>query len=159
MKLETFDDFQRAIWEGRLVDVSDTAKEVGIRIPVAVSSALWKTYIEPEESITVGQTTNERIWNVIGLLLSTLKGEMKPFDDSSSLMVQYQVHFVINGILTMSTLKAIIRKTAERKSFIQIMLEDEAECNQNNPDRKYFCRECRVTLYLETKPESYIECR
>jgi|HigsolmetaAR204D_1030405.scaffolds.fasta_scaffold00498_2 hypothetical protein len=157
MKLETFEDFQRAISEGKLVDVSDTAKEIGIRIPVAVSSALWKTYIEPEESITVGQTKNERIWNVISLLLSTLKSGMKPFDDSSSLMVQYQVHFVINGVLTMSTLKAIIRKTAERKSFIQIMLEDEAE--QNNPDRKYFCRECRFTLYLETKPESYIECR
>jgi hypothetical protein len=132
MKLETFEDFQRAISEGKLVDVSDTAKEIGISIPVAVSSALWKTYIEPEESITVGQTKNERIWNVISLLLSTLKSGMKPFDDSSSLMVQYQVHFVNDGVLTMTSLQAIIRKAAEGQSFIQIMLEEESEHKQSN---------------------------
>ncbi|MBR8660670.1 DUF6573 family protein [Brevibacillus sp. NL20B1] len=132
MKLETFEDFQRAICEGRLVDVSDTAKEIGIRIPVAVSSALWKTYIEPEELITVGQTKNGRLWNVISLLLSTLKSGMKPFDDSTSLMVQYQVHFVTDGVLTMTSLRAIIRKAAEGQSFIQIMLEEEAERKQSN---------------------------
>jgi hypothetical protein len=132
MIVETFEDFQRAICEGRLVDVSDTAKEIGISIPVAVSSALWKTYIEPEESITVGQTKNERIWNVISLLLSTLKSGMKPFDNSFSLMVQYQVHFVNDGVLIMTTLKAIIRKAAEGQSFIQIMLEEESEHKQSN---------------------------
>ena len=127
MIVETFEDFQRAISEGKLVDVSDTAKEIGISIPVAVSSTLWNTYIEPEESIAVGQTKNERIWNVISLLLSSLKSEMKPFDNRSSLMVQYQVHFVNDGILTMTSLQAIIRKAAEGQSFIQILLKDESE--------------------------------
>lgn len=64
---------KQAIADGVLVDVSDVAKEVGFRIPVALTSAAWAEYVvwaEADNNHQIYQDESARIWDVlwIGLL-------------------------------------------------------------------------------------------
>lgn len=59
---------REAIQDGVLVDVSEMAREAGIRFPVAVTAALWYTYIVPSEEMEgVGQSTKGRLWDCLFL--------------------------------------------------------------------------------------------
>lgn len=59
-----------AIADGELVDVTETAKEAGIKVPVAVTRKLWADYItpDPRSAESFGQSTEGRLWDVIYLL-------------------------------------------------------------------------------------------
>lgn len=64
----------QAIEDGELVDVSTTAREAGIRYPVAVSRAVWVTYIDREEM--PGQDTQGRLWDTLWMFrVAATKGE------------------------------------------------------------------------------------
>lgn len=57
---------QQAIDDGMFVDVSKMAKEAGIKYPVAITSNLFHTYIEPsEEAKSYGQSVDGRLWDVL----------------------------------------------------------------------------------------------
>ncbi len=56
----------QAIEDGVLVDVSDVAKEAGIRYPVAVTRVLWDGYIVPPEKLRAnGQSEGGRLWDTL----------------------------------------------------------------------------------------------
>ncbi|WNC15442.1 hypothetical protein [Brevibacillus brevis] len=103
------------------IDISSFAQEMGIKIPVFVSPVLWRTYIEPEEAISVGQTKNGRIWDMLMKLKDYIMGRV--LVDSET--IHFSVHFVINGNLTMVFLKATFHKDAIGKNAIFIKLPDE----------------------------------
>jgi len=57
---------EQAIEDGVLVDVSEVAKEAGIRYPVAVTRALWDGYIvPPEKTRASGQSEAGRLWDTL----------------------------------------------------------------------------------------------
>ena len=67
---ETIFDYTRrqAIADGVLIDVSEMAKEAGIKLPSAVTTALWHQWIVPdEESESAGQSMSGRLWDVLNV--------------------------------------------------------------------------------------------
>lgn len=54
----------QAIDDGFLVDLSEWAKECGIKYPVAVTRAVWDRYIEVPEGVTC-QDVRGRAWDVL----------------------------------------------------------------------------------------------
>lgn len=53
----------QALEDGYLVDVSQTAREAGIRFPVAVTRTVWDGYIDREE--IPGQDCKGRLWDLV----------------------------------------------------------------------------------------------
>ena len=61
----------QALEDGVLVDVSETAKEAGFRLPVAVTAALWADINDiPEGS---GQDTTGRLWDVLWMGVNAIR--------------------------------------------------------------------------------------
>lgn len=56
-----------AIRDGLLIDVTDTAREAGFRIPVALTAAVWARCVTLPPSV-VGQDEQSRLWDVVWLL-------------------------------------------------------------------------------------------
>jgi hypothetical protein len=65
---EIIDAYSRAqaIEDGVLVDVSETAKEAGIKFPVAVTRTLWEKYIAVPEGVKC-QDERGRLWDVLSM--------------------------------------------------------------------------------------------
>jgi hypothetical protein len=56
----------QAIEDGVLIDVTETAKEKGFKIPVAVTSNLWASWIVPSaEAKRYKQEATGRLWDVL----------------------------------------------------------------------------------------------
>ena len=55
----------RAIEDGILVDVSETAREAGFKIPVAVSRAVWERLVALPDGYQGFQDERGRLWDVI----------------------------------------------------------------------------------------------
>ena len=65
---------KQAIEDGVLIDITDTAKGRGFIHSVAVTSTAWQTYIVPEDKLKfVGQSTQGRLWDLLGSLYSVIK--------------------------------------------------------------------------------------
>jgi hypothetical protein len=61
-----------AIADGTLVDVSETAREAGFKFPMAVTSGVWATAIEPDErDRQLGQSETGRLWDILQVLRAT----------------------------------------------------------------------------------------
>jgi hypothetical protein len=59
----------QAIEDGVLVDVSEMAREAGVKTPVAVTQRLWDGYITPDpRSVGWGQSIEGRLWDVLWML-------------------------------------------------------------------------------------------
>ena len=74
----------QAIEDGVLADVTETAREAGIKFPVAVTEALWTGYIEPDEGLkSLGQSVDGRLWDVLWMFrcaASKFEGDTLFFD-------------------------------------------------------------------------------
>ena len=57
----------QALEDGVLVDVSETAKEAGIRYPTALTAAVWEAYVRVAEK-TSGQDERGRLWDILWML-------------------------------------------------------------------------------------------
>ncbi len=55
----------QAIEDGILVDVSDTAREAGFRIPVAVTRTVWRRLVALPEGYRGFQDERGRLWDVV----------------------------------------------------------------------------------------------
>ena len=55
----------QAIEDGILVDVSDTAREAGFNIPVAVTRAVWDSLVALPEGYQGFQDERGRLWDVV----------------------------------------------------------------------------------------------
>lgn len=58
---------REALEDGVLIDVTETAKEAGFRVPVAMTSAAWATCVEIPRGVT-GQDEAGRLWDVLTML-------------------------------------------------------------------------------------------
>jgi uncharacterized protein DUF6573 len=54
----------QALEDGVLVDVSETAREAGIKFPVALTATVWGQYVEVPERVT-GQDEAGRLWDIL----------------------------------------------------------------------------------------------
>ncbi|MDW7726886.1 MAG: DUF6573 family protein [Candidatus Methanoperedens sp.] len=115
---------EQAIKDGVLVDVTETAKEAGIRYHTAVTEALWN-YIEPTEKLArMGQSVQGRLWDV--LYLFTIAARCVP---KGCAELFYSVSFLMENSELFKThvvkLKAVIGPGDNHEPVITLMLEDE----------------------------------
>lgn len=65
-----------ALEDGFLVDVTDTAREAGFRIPVALTRAAWADCVEWSEKDTQRQTYQDqagRLWDVLWMAMNAAR--------------------------------------------------------------------------------------
>src|SRR5207237_8637716 len=62
-----------ALRDGVLIDVSETAKEAGIRYPVALTAAAWAKCVAVPPGVAC-QDEAGRLWDVLWLLACAVKG-------------------------------------------------------------------------------------
>ncbi len=59
----------KAIAHGDLLDITAVAREVGFKIPVAVSRAVWDRHVTLSPGADeVGEVDDDRLWNVVWML-------------------------------------------------------------------------------------------
>ena len=128
-----------AIEDGELVDVTETAREAGFKIPVALTSAVWARYVEFDKRST-GQDEAGRLWDVLHMLRYAIKRS------GSTSEIRYQLHVAIPGSVPFEaneappergsglrkshhrlvTLKAICGPGDTAEPVITVMLPDES---------------------------------
>lgn len=59
---------EQAIDDGVLIDVTETGKEMGYLLPVAVTSAVWEGVVVPPKDAPAGQSKMGRLWDVLWML-------------------------------------------------------------------------------------------
>ena len=113
----------QAIGDGVLADVSNTAREAGFSIPVAVTAAVWNDFIEWTNEDTQKQTyqdTDGRLWDV----LSMLRFAIAKATDTGCII--YKLHIVPRDGRTrkakLTQLKAVIGAGDNGEPVITIML-------------------------------------
>ena len=82
----------QALEDGVLVDVTDTAREAGFKVPVALTRAAWGL-VEPTdaEAAADGQDTQGRLWDLLWLASLTARRA------SSTSEVRFSVLFRLRG--------------------------------------------------------------
>lgn len=63
----------QAIEDGVLIDVSETAAELGFRLPVAVTAAVWARCVDWENE-EAGQDEKGRLWDVLWIARLAARG-------------------------------------------------------------------------------------
>jgi hypothetical protein len=77
--------------DGILVDVTETAKEVGFKLPVAITEALHNCLTPTKAEASIGQTYDDRLWDVLWLATFTLKLADPGTDTVTFTVVQQEV--------------------------------------------------------------------
>ena len=111
---------RQAIEDGVLIDVSNLARQAGYKWPVALTSNLYHTYINPTENLKpYGQSDIGRLWDVLNVL--RVKAQ-----NSSGTTVLFQVSFLMEiDRMEEITLKAIAGPGDEGEPVITIMTPEE----------------------------------
>ena len=55
----------QAIADGELIDVTDTAKEAGVKFPTAVTATVWNDYVAVPEELKGQQDEMGRLWDIL----------------------------------------------------------------------------------------------
>lgn len=115
----------QALEDGVLVDVTETAKEAGFKIPVAVTDSVWHDYIEWEtvKNKKAIQNTEGRLWDV----LSMLHFACNRFKNETEVM--YRLYVISRDRQAVKpslvTLKAVLGGGDNGEPVITIMLPNE----------------------------------
>lgn len=110
----------QALEDGVLVDVSETAREAGVRYPTAVTARVWHELVVPnEEQRSWGQDQDGRLWDVLWMF--TMAARKTPGD-----YLEYEV-LVVRGRIKPDTvkLKALVGPGDEAEPVITIMFPEE----------------------------------
>ena len=75
----------QAIEDGVLIDVTETAREAGIKFPTALTSTIWSDYIAVPEELKNCQDEAGRLWDIVWMLSCAvrsghIKGEIGTFE-------------------------------------------------------------------------------
>lgn len=109
----------QALADGVLVDVSTTAKEAGIKFPVAITQALYHGVIAPDPR-AVGQDVDGRLWDALYMLRNEIRR------GNGGAVVVYRCYFVMKARQRrLMTLKAVCGPGDNAEPVITIMLPDE----------------------------------
>jgi hypothetical protein len=111
----------QAIEDGVLVDVSEMAKEAGIKFPVAITRAVWNDYITPDpRSKSWGQSIQGRLWDVLWMFRNYARAA------GGKDRILFQVLFIMKEKQQRKiTLKAIVSGGDRGEPVITIMLPNE----------------------------------
>ena len=112
----------QALEDGVLVDVSETAKEAGIKFPVALTRAVWANYVEVPEGV-LAQDESGRLWDILFLLRCQI-----PRSQGDTLHFQLYVRNHNRERLTrqdLVTLKAVCGPGDDGEPVVTVMLPDE----------------------------------
>ena len=116
---------KQALADGVLIDVSNMAKEAGIRFPVAVTSAVWHDFIVPNEKmVEFCQDENGRLWDVLWMLRINI---MRTSNPTNAIYFQVSLFMEIDDIpkRKLIMLKAVCGPGDEGEPVITIMNPDE----------------------------------
>jgi hypothetical protein len=111
-----------AIKDGTLIDVTAQAKEAGIRIPTAVTRAVWSDYVAlTSAAVQVGNNIEGRLWDILWVF----RRAALHMPNRSELPFQL---FVVTDHRKPSlvTLKALVGPGDNGKPVITIMLPGES---------------------------------
>jgi hypothetical protein len=117
-----------AIEDGTLVDVTNVAKELGFKVPVAVTQALWCLIDPTPAEATYGQDAVGRLWDVLTLAGLTARRSGR---NSGQQVAVFGVFFQMRGRfghrdgLENTQLKMMIGPGDTPDPVVTIMLPDE----------------------------------
>jgi hypothetical protein len=111
-----------ALADGVLIDLSDEARQAGFKIPLAVTEAIFKDYLDPSpELIAEGQNLAGRAWD----LLQILRFATAVYPDRS------EIHFKILFVLSPGCppepvpLKALCHPGDDGEPVLTVLLPNE----------------------------------
>ena len=112
----------QALEDGVLVDVSEMAKEAGIKFPVALTATVYGQYVEVPEGVT-GQDEAGRLWDILWMF----RCAAAKFDGSTLLFKLYIRNHNRERLdcRDVVTLKAECGPGDEGEPVLTIMLPDE----------------------------------
>ncbi|XXX82789.1 DUF6573 family protein [Sorangium sp. So ce134] len=112
---------RQALEDGVLIDVSATARELGVKIPVAVTSAVWERYVKlTPAAIRAGNGEEGRVWDILWMFRWAA---LRAKDQSE---VRFQLHVFTESITPSPVeLKAICGPGDDCEPVITIMLPEE----------------------------------
>lgn len=123
-ELDVIDDYihsytrQNAIQDGVLIDVTETAKEAGIKYPTALTRAVWSTYVKVPEDVE-HQDESGRLWDALWMFRHAAK-------QNTDNVLEYQLLVANdNNSPKLVTLKAVCGPGDNMDPVITIMLPDE----------------------------------
>jgi hypothetical protein len=125
---------KQAIEDGVLIDITEMAKEAGIKYPVAITSTAFFGYVAPDPMLP-GQDLKGRLWDLFTMFKLAAKRTDGP-------EILFKVQFVLNGIrvgpeerpvrniddswkLVEVTLQAVCGPSDDPATVITLMLTDE----------------------------------
>jgi hypothetical protein len=108
-----------ALEDGYLVDVSETAREAGIKYPVAMTRTVRDGYITPDpRSVPYGQSESGRLWDTLWMLRNAAR--------RGGTEILFQLYFIMKERQRrLITLKAICGPGDDAEPVITIMLPEE----------------------------------
>ena len=81
----------RALTDSALVDVTETGKEVGFKLPVAITEALQNRLTPTKNEAVFGQDYDSRLWNVLWVAAFSIKLADPGIDTVTFTVVQQEV--------------------------------------------------------------------
>ena len=114
---------EQALDDGVLVDVSEMAREAGIRYPVAVTEGVWTLIEAIPETLKGVQDVDGRLWDVLWMCYSAIRQAPKGTDT-----IYYKLHMdrnVRGRRVRLLRLKAVCGPGDNWEPVITIMLPDE----------------------------------
>lgn len=130
---------RQAIEDGVLIDVTETAKEAGFKIPVAISSGAWNECVRwtdtDEDRHRTYQDESGRLWDVLFMLHAAIKGGINAVSQyegklGGSSEIIYSFLCVPSDLSTQSEpilkeLKCVCGPNDDASPCMTIMLKDE----------------------------------
>ena len=110
----------QAIEDGVLIDATATAREAGIRFPVALTSAVWGEYVRVPNGVE-GQDEPGRLWDILWMLSITIR---RAKDPSDTLLYELYVRND-NRWPRLVCLKAVCGPNDDASPCITVMLPEE----------------------------------
>ena len=110
----------QALEDGVLVDVSEMAKEAGIKFPVALTSAVYGKYVEVPDGVS-SQDETGRLWDILWMF----RCAAAKFNGSTLLFKLHVRNENRDCMPPLVTLKAVCGPGDTPEPVITIMLPDE----------------------------------
>ena len=112
----------QALADGVLIDVTEMAREAGIRLPTALTQGAWDSHVRVPSGVT-GQDEKGRLWDVLWMF--RMENRWLPVDLCADMILYRLLVRNDDGDPKEVTLKAISGPGDNWEPVITIMLPDE----------------------------------
>lgn len=113
---------KNAIEDGILIDVTEDARDSGIKFSIAVTVKLWNHYIKPSNEMeSIGQSKDGRLWDLLVMFIHAANRS------NGQSTIRYKVLFqmVENEEPDLVEIKALCHPGDTMEPVITLMLPDE----------------------------------